>query len=89
MYTVLLRQVCPKDEDRMSMQLLFGYVGLLNMISHFPVAVWLVASSCSSGDGISPSQVDLLPEDGLAATTAMMTTTTLLLLRVVAGTDTL
>jgi hypothetical protein len=31
-YTVLLRQVCPKDEDRMSMQLLFGYVGLLNMI---------------------------------------------------------
>ncbi len=44
-YTVLLRHVCPKDKDRMSMQLLFGYVGLLNMISLFPVAVWLVASS--------------------------------------------
>ncbi len=44
-YTVLLRHVCPKDEDRMLMQLLFGYVGLLNMISLFPVAVWLVASS--------------------------------------------
>ncbi len=44
-YTVLLQHVCPKDKDRMSMKLLFGYVGLLNMISLFPVVVWLVASS--------------------------------------------
>jgi solute carrier family 35 protein F5 len=88
-YTVLLRHVCPKDEDRMSMQLLFGYVGLLNMISLFPVAVWLVASSRSSGDGISPSQEDLPPEDGADDGLAATTTTTLLLLWVVAGTDTL
>ena len=41
-YTVLLRHVCPKDENRMSMQLLFGYVGLLNMMALFPVALWLI-----------------------------------------------
>jgi solute carrier family 35 protein F5 len=41
-YTVLLRHLCPKDENRMSMQLLFGYVGLLNMITLFPVALYLI-----------------------------------------------
>jgi drug/metabolite transporter (DMT)-like permease len=44
-YTVLLRHLCPKDEDRMSTQLLFGYVGLLNMIFLFPVAAWVIVSS--------------------------------------------
>ncbi|KAL3769378.1 hypothetical protein ACHAW5_010497, partial [Stephanodiscus triporus] len=44
-YTVLLRHLCPKDESRMSMQLLFGYVGLLNMIGLFPVAVYVVVAS--------------------------------------------
>jgi solute carrier family 35 protein F5 len=41
-YTVLLRHICPKDENRMSMQLLLGYVGLLNMITLFPVALYLI-----------------------------------------------
>lgn len=44
-YTVLLRHLCPKDEDRMSMQLLFGYIGLLNMMVLLPVAIWVIVSS--------------------------------------------
>ena len=44
-YTVLLRHLCPKDEDRMSMQLLFGYIGLLNMMVLLPAAVWVIVSS--------------------------------------------
>ena len=41
-YTVLLRHLCPQDETRMSMQLLFGYIGLLNMMSLLPIALWVV-----------------------------------------------
>ena len=44
-YTVLLRHLCPKDEDRMSMQLLFGYIGLLNMVALLPVTIWVLLSS--------------------------------------------
>eukprot|EP00574_Skeletonema_japonicum_P013779 CAMPEP_0201733404 /NCGR_PEP_ID=MMETSP0593-20130828/31497_1 /ASSEMBLY_ACC=CAM_ASM_000672 /TAXON_ID=267983 /ORGANISM="Skeletonema japonicum, Strain CCMP2506" /LENGTH=460 /DNA_ID=CAMNT_0048226545 /DNA_START=65 /DNA_END=1447 /DNA_ORIENTATION=- len=44
-YTVTIRHLCPKDEDRMTMQLLFGYIGLLNMIILLPVAIWVTASS--------------------------------------------
>lgn len=44
-YTNLLRHLCPKDEDRMSMQLLFGYIGLLNMVVLLPVAIWVNVSS--------------------------------------------
>jgi len=40
-YTVLIRHLCPKDENRMSMQLLFGYIGLWNMVLLFPVAIWV------------------------------------------------
>jgi len=40
-YTVLIRHLCPKDENRMSMQLLFGYIGLWNMVLLFPVATWV------------------------------------------------
>lgn len=56
-YTVLLRHLCPKDENRMSMQLLFGYVGILNMIALSPVAIWILVpdhNSQSSEEG-SPS----------------------------------
>ena len=41
-YTVLLRYLCPKDENRMSMQLFFGYIGLLNMMVLLPVALWVI-----------------------------------------------
>ena len=44
-YTVLLRHLCPKDENRMSMQLFFGYVGLLNMTILLPIALWAILSS--------------------------------------------
>ena len=60
-YTVLLRHLCPKDEDRMSMQLLFGYIGLLNMMALLPVAVWVIVSSSnddSSSGSMQSSTVD-------------------------------
>lgn len=46
-YTVLLRHLCPKDESRMSMQLFFGYVGVLNMTILFPLAIWIIIASQS------------------------------------------
>lgn len=49
-YTVLLRYLCPKDEDRMSMQLLFGYIGILNMTLLLPVAIWVILEESSSGN---------------------------------------
>ncbi|KAL7529913.1 hypothetical protein ACHAWF_003155 [Thalassiosira exigua] len=51
-YTVLLRHVCPKDEGRMSMQLLFGYVGLLNMVILLPFGLW----AGLSGEPPNPSE---------------------------------
>ena len=47
-YTVLIRHLCPQDEDRMSMQLMFGYIGLWNMLLLLPIAAWVVV--LSSGD---------------------------------------
>ena len=47
-YTVLLRYLCPKDENRMSMQLFFGYVGLLNMMVLLPVALWVIFVSSNN-----------------------------------------
>lgn len=40
-YTVLVRILC-QDEDKMSMNLFLGYVGLLNMIALSPIAWWSV-----------------------------------------------
>ena len=40
-YTVALRKLCPKDESRISMELLFGYVGLINIMICGPVAIFL------------------------------------------------
>ena len=48
-YTVLLRHLCPKDEDRFSMQLLFGYIGLWNMVLLFPAAIWVVVDNNDHG----------------------------------------
>lgn len=41
-YTVMLRMACPKDEEIFSMQLLLGYIGLLNMLGLSPVLIWLL-----------------------------------------------
>eukprot|EP00986_Skeletonema_menzelii_P008373 scaffold3508_cov149-Skeletonema_menzelii.AAC.8 len=60
-YTVLLRHLCPKDEYRMSMQLLFGYIGLLNMMVLLPVAIWLIVSS--DNDNISEDIETVEPFD--------------------------
>eukprot|EP00956_Cyclotella_meneghiniana_P022354 scaffold42224_cov37-Cyclotella_meneghiniana.AAC.3 len=49
-YTVLLRHLCPKDESRMSMQLFFGYVGVLNMTILLPIAIWIITTSQGSNE---------------------------------------
>ena len=40
-YTVALRKLCPKNESLISLQLLFGYVGLINVILCGPVTFYL------------------------------------------------
>mmetsp|Transcript_15588 Transcript_15588/g.25308 ORF Transcript_15588/g.25308 Transcript_15588/m.25308 type:complete len:298 (-) Transcript_15588:86-979(-) len=50
-YTVMIRHLCPKDEDRMSMQLLFGYIGLWNMVLLLPMAIWVALSPNDDNDG--------------------------------------
>ena len=45
LYTNLIRFLCPKDESKMSMQLMFGYIGLLNMLLLLPIAIWVNVSS--------------------------------------------
>ena len=40
-YTVLVRVLCPADEDRMSMQLFLGYVGAINMVLLSPFLLWV------------------------------------------------
>ncbi len=75
-YTVLLRHLCPKDEDRMSMQLLFGYVGLLNMIFLSPVAVWVIVASGGDDDDVG---------DPASATATTTLTWTILLFLILKG----
>ena len=38
-YTVLIRSLCPRNEDQYSMQLLLGYIGLFNAVALLPIAV--------------------------------------------------
>ena len=47
------------------MQLLFGSVGLLNMIFLFPVAAWVIVSSCDR------APFEYGPNDGSTATTTL------------------
>jgi solute carrier family 35 protein F5 len=44
MYAVQTRVLCPHDENLYSMQLLLGYVGLLNMVILSPVAAFQILS---------------------------------------------
>lgn len=71
-YTNLLRHLCPQDEKRMSMQLFFGYVGLLNMVTLLPVALWVLFKKNDDDDSVQES-MDTSQDDDMAATT---TTTT-------------
>lgn len=55
LYAVMIRIKCPRDESKMSMQLLLGYIGLVNAIVLFPVAAYVllkpsISSSSSGGE---------------------------------------
>lgn len=61
-YTVLIRTLCPKDESKMSMQLLLGYIGGLNGLALLPVAIKMVFfDSCDVSGGAAS-----LPDDSKA-----------------------
>jgi solute carrier family 35 protein F5 len=45
---MLIRVLCPRDETRMSMQLLLGYVGLINAVLLSPVALYQLWQKSSS-----------------------------------------
>ena len=49
-YTVLVRVLLPSDENRMSMLLFLGYVGLFNMLVLSPFMVWDIADINGAGD---------------------------------------
>uniref|UniRef100_A0A7S2E5E0 EamA domain-containing protein n=1 Tax=Ditylum brightwellii TaxID=49249 RepID=A0A7S2E5E0_9STRA len=69
MYTVVLRIKCPQDESLMSMSLLFGYVGVLNMVFLSPVFFHLVdfgvPSPTSAGVHLTTSTLLLIIGKGL------------------------
>lgn len=44
-YTIVIRTRCPKNEEHISMQILFGYIGLLNMTMLFPVVAYMFISN--------------------------------------------
>jgi solute carrier family 35 protein F5 len=47
-YTVMIRVYCPRDENRYSMQLLLGYIGLVNGVSLLPVTIYLLIFDSTS-----------------------------------------
>jgi len=50
-YTVLIRSLCPRDEDKYSMQLLLGYIGVINGIGLLPIALKVAFwGDCHGGD---------------------------------------
>ena len=44
-YAVLVRVLCPHDESRYSMQLMLGYVGLINGVALLPVVIYIMVLS--------------------------------------------
>ena len=67
-YTVLLRYLCPKDENRMSMQLFFGYIGLLNMMVLLPVALWVIF--VSSNNNAADNSEQGMSEQGMSSSSS-------------------
>jgi solute carrier family 35, member F5 len=47
-YTVMIRVLCPRSEDQYSMQLLLGYIGLINGVFLMPVLIYILAWDASS-----------------------------------------
>jgi len=69
-YTVLIRLKCPKDEKHISMQILFGYIGLFNMVILSPIIIYQYLSyrfqqGTSSEAWISLTVLGLLVLKGL------------------------
>eukprot|EP00978_Attheya_sp_CCMP212_P013416 scaffold33712_cov57-Attheya_sp.AAC.7 len=57
-YTVLIRTLCPKNENLMSMQLLLGYIGVINMICLMPVTIKLLLFDMNNKSSDSPDSMD-------------------------------
>jgi len=55
-YTVLIRKVCPSDENLMSMQLLLGYVGTINMVFFGPMAILILCDNLSPSSSVDMEQ---------------------------------
>lgn len=49
-YTVMIHKLCPANESHISMQLLFGYIGLTNFILLSPIVIYMQLSSYNSND---------------------------------------
>jgi solute carrier family 35 protein F5 len=47
-YTVMIRVFCPHNEECYSMQLLLGYIGLVNGISLLPITLYILLSSATA-----------------------------------------
>lgn len=66
-YTVMLRVACPQDENIFSMQLLLGYIGLLNMLSLSPVLFYILPKLVQSNENQNDSNMtddnNLNPDD--------------------------
>lgn len=64
-YCVMIRVLCPKDENQMSMQLLLGYIGFFNMVVFGPIAVWKTLTI--NDDAASSSELSY-PSRGISET---------------------
>jgi solute carrier family 35 protein F5 len=52
-YTVMIRVYCPRDESSMSMQLLLGYIGLLNAIVLSPITLNKLVLSATTAEHLT------------------------------------
>lgn len=69
-YTVLIRNLCPTDENRMSMQLFLGYIGLMNMVLLSPAFLWVLGDmGCKGEDDVFSANLvqDMETPDGCNA----------------------
>ncbi|KAL3777881.1 hypothetical protein ACHAWO_001508 [Cyclotella atomus] len=84
-YTNLLRHLCPQDEKRMSMQLFFGYVGLLNMVALLPVALWVLFKQENDDNSVEESIHTSQDDDNTTTTTHTTITWSIFLFLILKG----
>lgn len=86
-YTVMIRLLCPHEEETYSMQLLLGYIGLVNGLSLLPITIYLMFISRSSttihnltlvvfGYLVAKGMLDNVLSDYLWARAVMLTSAT-------------